>query len=473
MDLEHIKKLAKMGESHALEFKTSTSQLSGACETACAFLNAKGGSVLIGVKNNGQMIGQHVTDNTKQEIARELKKIEPPAHEQIESDYVPLGDGKFIIVIQVAAGQHAPYTYDGRPYVRVESSTGVMPQHLYEQLLVRRGHLDHSWEDQLAKNYEIDSLDHDEILRTIKTGVDTGRIGIEVLDYDISHILDHFKLINDNNLINAAVVLYAKDVKPNYSQCMIRLARFKGVDNLGDFIDNQRVYGNAFRIITAAMEFAQRYLPIASFFEAGKIERIDQPAVPPLALREALINSITHRDYANRSASIALAIYDDRLELWNNGVLPPQLTIADLRKKHGSYPRNEKIATVFYEKGWVEGWGTGTTRMIGYCQKNGTPEPEFIEYSGGFAVTFRFKEPMGGIFPKDVSREENALSERQDKILEILATGKQLSVNEIYDQLDVSGSLRTVKADLSAMKKLGIVEQVGSGKLTLWKLKQE
>ncbi len=471
MDIIQVNNMAKIGESPSLELKTSTSQLSGACETVCAFLNAKGGTVLIGVKNNGQVIGQHVTDNTRQEIAREIKKIEPPVHQQINIDYVPIEDNKFVIVLDVTAGIHAPYTYDGRPYMRIESSTSLMPQHLYEQLLVRRGQLNHSWEDQPAKNYEIDSLDHDEIRRTIKAGVDKGRIGIEVLDYDVSHILDHFKLINNDKLINAAVVLYAKEVKPNYSQCMIRLARFKGTDNVGDFIDNQRVYGNAFRIISAAMEFAQRYLPIASFFEEGKIERIDQPAVPPLALREALVNASSHRDYENRSASIALAIYDDRLELWNNGVLPPQLTIDDLRKKHGSYPRNEKIATVFYEIGWVEGWGTGTTRMIGYCQKNGTPEPEFTEYSGGFAVTFRFKEPMGG--GKVISKlERPALNKRQERILEILAGGESLSVNVIFDRLDDVASLRTIKADLAALKKLGLIEQVGSGKLSLWKLKQ-
>ena len=83
MDIIQVNNMAKIGESPSLELKTSTSQLSGACETVCAFLNAKGGTVLIGVKNNGQVIGQHVTDNTRQEIAREIKKIEPPVHQQV------------------------------------------------------------------------------------------------------------------------------------------------------------------------------------------------------------------------------------------------------------------------------------------------------------------------------------------------------------------------------------------------------
>lgn len=265
------------------------------------------------------------------------------------------------------------------------------------------------------------------------------------------------------------MALYAKNVKPGYGQCMIRLARFRGVDKLGDFIDNQRVYGNAFRLIASATEFAMRHLPIASFFESGKMQRIDQPAVPPLALREALINAISHRDYTNHNASIALAIYDDRLELWNNGTLPPQLKLQDLRKQHQSYPRNEEIATIFYDRGWVEGWGTGTTRMIGYCQNNGTPEPEFQEYSGGFAVTFRFKESMGGE-QKAESTKRRELSVRQMKILEILSK-KQSSANEIFDQLNDVTSVRTVQLDLAALEKLSLVESTGKGRATLWRLK--
>jgi ATP-dependent DNA helicase RecG len=182
-----------------------------------------------------------------------------------------------------------------------------------------------------------------------------------------------------------------------------------------------------------------------------------------------LINSIAHRDYTNRAASISLAIYDDRLELWNNGVLPPPLSLADLRKRHESYPRNKTVATIFYEQGWVEGWGTGTTRMIRYCQENGTPEPEFQEYSGGLAVLFRFKEPMGEV--RVFSPERQVLNSRQEKIIAILAGGKALSVNEVFNRLDDVASLRTIKADLASLKKLGLVEQVGKGRAAEWKIK--
>ena len=467
MNINQITTLIQQGESHCLEFKKSTAQLKSAFETVCAFLNGRGGVVLIGVSDNGQMVGQDVTDNTRQEIAREIKKIEPAV--LIDIDYISIKDNKFVIVLEINIGRHAPYVYAGRPYERVQSSTGFMSQHLYEQLLVRRGQLNHSWEDQPAKGYGLDSLDHEEIRRTIKEGVDHRRISVEVLQYDIEHILSNLNLLKDNQLINAAVVLYAKNVLPNYTNCMIRMARFIGVDKTGDFMDNQRVYGNAFHLMSAAHEFAQRHLPIASFFESGKMQRIDQPAVPALALREALINAISHRDYTNRSASISLAIYDDRLELWNVGVLPPELTIEDLKKQHASHPRNEEIATIFYERGLVEGWGTGTVRMAGYCQKNGTPDPEFIEYSGGFAVVFRFKEPMGSTVQnvvQDISQLE--LTARQKNILKILSISRKMSVGDISNHLEDVPAARTLRDDLARLKEMGLIDLEGRAKTARW-----
>ncbi|HEU5281045.1 MAG TPA: RNA-binding domain-containing protein [Gammaproteobacteria bacterium] len=156
MDINQITALSKQGESPTLEYKTSTTQLKPAFETLCAFLNKKGGILLIGVKNNGEIIGQDVTDNTRQDISREIKKIEPPI--QIEVNYIKTKNGRFVIALEATHGHHAPYVYDGRPYDRIESSTVLMSQHLYEQLIVKRGQLNHSWEIQPANNFSIDNL---------------------------------------------------------------------------------------------------------------------------------------------------------------------------------------------------------------------------------------------------------------------------------------------------------------------------
>lgn len=466
MDIDRIETLAQQGESLSREFKISTNQLQPALETVCAYLNGKGGTVLFGVKNNGQIIGQDVSDHTRQEIASGIKKIEPTA--QIEVHYIPTKNRKFVISFEAANGKHAPYAYNGRPYERLESSTVLMSQHRYEQLLVQRGQLNYKWEEQPCEEYDLNSLDHDEIRRTIIEGIGQNRIGAEVLNYSTEDVLEKLKLIKNGKLTNAAVVLFGKELGHQYNHCMIRLARFRGTDKLGDFIDNQRAYGNAFRILSAANDFALRHLPIASFFIEGKMQRIDQPAVPALALREALINSISHRDYTNRSASVALAIYDDRLEVWNNGQLPTQLKIEDLKKPHQSFPRNEIIATAFYLRGWVESWGTGTTRMNGFCQNNGTPEPQFSEYSSGFSVTFPFKERLYTSTQKPVHNKLEALSPRQKRILEILTAGKKMATADIARQLKKPLTQRSLQIDLRKLKEAGLVSMENKGPSSIW-----
>lgn len=82
-------------------------------------------------------------------------------------------------------------------------------------------------------------------------------------------------------------------------------------------------------------------------------------------------------------------MYDDRLEIWNPGPLPEELTIEKLKRSHSSYPRNVNIANVFFKAGYVESWGRGTTKIISSCLEAGLPEPVIEEDQGGFRVVFR------------------------------------------------------------------------------------
>jgi predicted HTH transcriptional regulator len=101
--LDNVNALIRQGESIRLEFKTSTAKLHGIFETICAFLNGNGGTVLIGVKNNGEITGQDVTDNTRLEIANVLSKVEPPT--SLDIDYIPIEKNKFIIKMDAVSNR--------------------------------------------------------------------------------------------------------------------------------------------------------------------------------------------------------------------------------------------------------------------------------------------------------------------------------------------------------------------------------
>ncbi len=469
MNLEKIKVICARKETKTVEFKTSTALVRAVFETICAFLNGKGGIVLIGVRDDGRILGQHISDGTRKEISKEIKKIEPAP--QVEVDYVEVEPDKFVIAIQVNAGDHAPYAYDGRSFQRDETETNRMSQHAYEQLLIRRGQLNHSWEEVIATEYTINDLDHEEIYKTVADGIRENRIPASAQREDVKQILNRLSLIAGDQLKRAAVVLYAKPESMKFLQCMIKMARFKGTDKLGDFIDNQQISANAFRILSEADAFLRRHLPIASFFKPDQFKRIDKPALPVMAIREALINSIVHRDYSDRYTDISLAVYDNRLEVWNSGILLKNLTIENLKYEHESVLRNKLIANAFYVRGWIEKWGRGTNRMVDLCKEDGIPEPTFVERTGGLAVIFKFAEPIG-ITGRDEYPSRVELTARQEAILGFMKESKVASTQQILSHLvsifQDTPVKKTIVRDLNYLKSLGLIGLEGEKRGAVW-----
>jgi ATP-dependent DNA helicase RecG len=156
------------------------------------------------------------------------------------------------------------------------------------------------------------------------------RIPVIANQEDTQTLLKRLGLLSGGVYNRAAIVLYARKEHLTLLQCTLKMARFMGKDKLGNYIDNQQVSGHVFYLLSEADAFLRKHLSIASFFKIDQWRRIDQPTLPVLAVREALINAICHRDYADESTNVTLAIFDDRIEIWNSGRLPPTLTIAPI-----------------------------------------------------------------------------------------------------------------------------------------------
>ena len=153
--------------------------------------------------------------------------------------------------------------------------------------------------------------------------------------------------MRDGVMLRAAVVLFGKQerLEARTPQCLLRVARFRGVDRT-EFLDNRQLNGNVFRLLQLAERYLRESLPVAGRVLPGLFERVDDPLYPPLALREALANAFCHRDYSIGGGSVAVAIYDDRLEVTSSGTLHFGLTPAALLEPHESLPWNPLIARV-------------------------------------------------------------------------------------------------------------------------------
>ncbi|OGG06011.1 MAG: hypothetical protein A3F83_12555 [Candidatus Glassbacteria bacterium RIFCSPLOWO2_12_FULL_58_11] len=384
---KQIAALVRKGEGSTLEFKRSTAELHGAMQSLCAFVNGSGGTVLIGVKPDGLLIGQDVSDATQQKIAAALDRFEPPA--PVRMDFVAIGQDRYVIVMYVDAGSESvPFTYEGRAYERVGATTKKMPQSRYEQLLLERVHARRRWENIPAAGLRIEDLDREEILRTREIGIQQQRIPAES-PADPGDILDRLGLFRAGHLTQAAQVLFGTRFLSDYPQCVLKMGRFRGVTVTGEILDNRQERLHAFDMVREGMAFLGRTLPLRSHFPEGRIERQDRLAIPPAALREILLNAVIHRDYSDPAGYVAIAIFDDRVEIRSIGRLPAGISVESLAGPHFSRLRNPLIAEAFHRTGAVEVWGRGTNRVIEECRRYGLEAPGFREESGGVVVAFR------------------------------------------------------------------------------------
>lgn len=211
--------------------------------------------------------------------------------------------------------------------------------------------------------------------------------------------------------------------------------------------------------------FLKRHLPLAGRIVPGILERQDEPVYPPLALREALVNALCHRDYVIPGGAVNVLIFDDRLEVISAGLLPAGITVADLKRDHLSRPRNPLIAEVFFRRGLIERWGRGTQKIVQLCLEAGQPEPEFEEQAGCVVVRFR---PSSYVPPLRVSHD---LSERQREVLQLLSDWQKWKAEDILTALAVPPARRTLQEDLNLLRQLGLLVFSGRGPSARWQLK--
>ena len=399
---DHIQAWIDSGESETLELKRSTAERREATKSVCAMLNHRGGRVIIGVQPDGAIVGQQIGSNTIEQLSQDLRNIDPQTTPTI--DRQGIGDGRELLIISVEAGQDKPYTYRGQAYRRVGNTDQTLSQREYREMLSDWLQRERKWESEPARGWTIDDLDHEEIARTVREGILNGRIPA-LSTNDPEDMLRGLGLIHDNQLLRAAVVLFRRStsIEPDYPQCMLRVAKFRGVDR-SEFLDNRQFHGNAFYLLERAQQFLVESLPIAGRIVPGQLARVDEPLYPPEALREALANAFCHRDYSIFGGSISVGIYADRLEITSPGTLHFGLTAESLFEAPESRLWNPLIAGTFYRRGIIETWGLGISKIVELVTQAGLPVPEIAETRSSVTVTFR---PSRYVPPQRVGHNPN------------------------------------------------------------------
>jgi len=431
-------------ESGTVEWKQSLGEWKEIVETCAAFATGKGGRIWIGVKNDGSVKGVQIGKGSIEDLANKIAQNTNPRITPVISTLMV--SGAVLIVLDTPESASKPvYAFD-HPFWR----SGNTNQRLSAEEAVRLFMESRSitWDQTVISEARFSDIDADAVRRFLRVGRSERRWSVDS-ETRAKTVMEQLGLSKKGKLTVAGILLFGRRPQVFLRQSALRCARFKGKTEV-HFLDMKVIEGNIVEQVEGAMAFIRRNIRMAA--EVHGIQREETWEYPLDALREAIINAICHRDYAD-SGNVQVRIFDDRLEILNPGGLPEGLTVNDLKRPHPSRPRNKLIANAFFLIKYIEQFGTGIQRILEDCQRHGSPEPEFESTPHFFRVTFR-PPPLKVGVEEPTTHEKTALKWIREQ--------ERFSRNDYQKVFGVSQ--RTANRELVSLIQRGLIRRCGGGR---------
>jgi len=449
---EQVKLLIRQGESLTVEFKERyTARVD---EDIVAFANAKGGTLLLGVRNDGIVVGERLTNDLKAKINSLTRNCKPT----ITTELSQIGE---VVAVVVPEGAEKPYSCGSGYYRRLDGNTQKMSHDELRIMFAENETL--PFEEKTVKGFTFDDVSKAKIRAFIKEA------GIRIGSTAVPDFLRSLKVADKTRVKIAGIFFFAKDVYDYLHQAQMTLLAFKGTDRLHIY-DRRDVRDDLFTQFVEAIAFIKKHLNVRS--EIRGVNREDIYEIPLEVLREALVNALMHRDYSITGTQVSVEVYDDRVEIVNPGGLPKGLSVRNLGTV--SIRRNELIADLFFRLHKVERIGMGIQKMKETMVAGGLREPTFAS-DAFFRATFQRSPEFALKEGKDgseqlVERLVEGLAENQKMILELIRRESSISKKAMAQAIGISTT--AIDKNLTKLKQKGILRRVGPDKGGHWEVVQ-
>jgi ATP-dependent DNA helicase RecG len=438
----NLDELLARHEGKSLEFKQDLSSPESVMRTIIAFANTSGGIILIGVEDKTRRVRGLKDALLEEERLTNLvaNLIEPRLVPEI--DILPWRRSN-LLVVQIYPSASRPH-YLKKPglsegvFVRVGSTNRKADPGLIEEM--RRYARQESFDEQPLPGLSWEAIDFRVASELFAPYRKLQRSDLRTLRLLTKHQKRDAPTVGGLLLFGRTA-----DREEHFPDAYIKAGRFGGKDR-SRILDSVEIHSGPVQAIEEAIAFVRKYLMREAVI--GQIRRTEKWTLPAAALREAMINAVVHADYSQRGGPIRVALFDDRLEIENPGLLLFGLTVEDLWQGI-SRLRNRVIGRVFQELGLIEQWGSGVQRMVAACREAGLPPPKLEEIGLRFRVTL-------SVLPQ----KQPQVDERDQKILEFLSDGKGHGTQQIADHLQLSP--RAIRSRLRSLMELSLVVDVGS-----------
>lgn len=352
-----------------------------AIETACAFANAEGGYIVLGVADDVSLAKSPLRVEALRDYENRIATATEPSV-AVDAERVAY-QGRDVVVLKVAENPLKPVAAKGRCYVRKGSVNHRMtPAEIAECHLKATGT---SMDAVPVPGATRDDLDMEAVRRYMRKAVDAGRRSFAADESPWNVLLKLEWAKSETDISRAAYLLFAKDPQLKFPQATVHAGAFR--DGGALILDSFDARGNIQDQIDATLAFVMRNIR-RSIVVSAKAEHDRYWEYPLEALRETLTNAVCHRDYGAGN-DIQVKIMEDRLVVHSPGLLPFDMTIERLLDpNHPSSPRNRLIAQAFYDMHLIEHFGSGIRRIGEDCRTNGNAFPEWRNEYGMFTTTY-------------------------------------------------------------------------------------
>jgi len=453
-------------ENETIEFKKSTAEVKAGVVSIVAMLNKHGrGEVYFGIDDHGKVLGQTIGHTTLRDVTQAVvDNTEPKVYPKVEVRQI---EGKECIVVE-AQVKGGPYFAYGRAYIRV----GESDKQLSVQEIKDRFRNDFLWEEEISDK-KLKDVNIQMLKEYMKKANEAKRINFKYTN--VKTTLNKLWLLKGNKLKKATEALFCDE-----NHIEIQAAVFAGTDKL-TFLDISQYKGNLFSLRQQAEVYVKEHIMWRAEIKSGPRKEI--PEIPVEAIREAIGNSLCHRDFTNPKGN-EVAIFKDRIEIYNPGKFPEDLNPEDfIRGDLRSILRNPLIAETMYKSSDIEKWASGLRRIYEECTASHV-KFEFKRIPMGFVVIFyRPKWEDGkGLIDSEVIEEglQKVRGETRGKtrvetrgktgvkILQIIKENPQVTIPGLSQATGLT--IKGVEWNIKTLKKKELLKRVGPAKGGHWEV---
>jgi len=458
---EELALVLEEGEGYTLEFKQNVN--ADLAKELVAFANASGGRIFIGVDDDNQIVGCKFSNVLFSKIETMAAACDPPVTIFIEK----LPDQK-IIVIHVPEGANRPHRCTKGFYLRNGASSHKMSTADITAFIQAEGkvrfdqqlRMDLNWKEVLDQS----RLEHFLSLTGISQRTDTENL---LLNLGAGDEKEGRFYLNQTGML-----FFAKDPAARQPFVNVVCALFKGTTK-AYILDRKELAGNILENVEDALLFLKKHLQLRWEITNDSPRRREILELPEVALREAVVNAVCHRDYFEQGAQVMVEIFDDRVEIHNPGGLPRGLPERDFGKR--SVCRNPNIAALLLRCDYIEKMGTGIERIYEALKNENCP-PVKIEYDTLFSLVFSrpsYITPRGTEKPREKTREkprEKTRRKTREIILELIRKTPNITTARLAEETGLTP--KGIEWQIAQLKKNGLLERIGPDKGGHWKIKE-